>query len=46
MKKKYFAPELEEMEIDELVLLEASCTDETETDTEKDCGGEEATDGW
>ena len=46
MKKKYFAPELEEMEIEELVLLEASCTDETEQIGDKDCGGETAEGGW
>ena len=46
MKKKYFAPELEEMEIEELVLLESSCTDEAEQEGDADCGGETAESGW
>lgn len=30
MKKKYYSPEMEELEFETPVLLEASCADETE----------------
>ena len=35
MKKKYFSPEMEEMEIENAVLLATSCGDETESGSEK-----------
>ena len=46
MKKKYFAPEVEEMEIEGLALLESSCSDETQTTTDESCDGITAGGGW
>ena len=47
MKKKYFAPEMEEMEFETPVLLEgSSCADETEGSNDESCDGITAGGGW
>ena len=45
MKKKYFSPEMEELEVETPVLLDASagCSDETEGGSEQ-AGNEEVSD--
>ena len=45
MKKKYFAPEIEEFENLEMVLLAGSgCDDEAKKDSDEACTGEDVTD--
>ena len=44
MKKKYFTPEMEEMEVDSLDLLVGSCTDEKPKEGDDACPGEEVDD--
>ena len=47
MKKKYFAPEMEEMEFETPTLLEGSgCADETEISSDSSCDGITAGGGW
>ena len=35
MKKKYYSPEMEELEVEMPVLLEGSCADETQVEGEQ-----------
>lgn len=46
MKKKYFAPEMEEMEIENIDLLVGSptCDDEAPKDSDEACPGESVDD--
>jgi hypothetical protein len=45
MKKKYFAPEMEELEVENAVLLVTSgCEDETQQETDDACVGEDVED--
>ncbi len=44
MKKKYFAPEMDEVEIEDMVLLAGSCEDEAPKIGDDACPGEEVDD--
>lgn len=45
MKKKYFSPEMEEIENMDMVLLVTSgCDDEAKKDSDEACTGEDVTD--
>ena len=39
MKKKYFAPQMEELEVEEPVVLQSQVTSDSETNTNNEEGG-------